>query len=372
MNRSMRPFFRIMMALFLAVFLGISLCPAQDQGVPPSQKKRPVIAANIKEINFGEVISGEKPSRKIKIMNQGRADLVILKIEFTCGCSVSQILLPSGEKVIPDRKEKTLIGKIKPNESAELEIILVSQGHSGMQKKKLIIFSNDPANRSFQVPIIAKIRRAFTCEPRRFDFGEVQKFTARTCPMVIRSTQNENFKILKIIGLPPYFEYAVEDVPNETAPSKRIKLTLKKDAPVGTFSIKMKVMMDSKTIQELPLYASCVVLPPIQFKTEEGKRGDTLDFKVIKRDRPATKTIEILNKNPKIPYEINKMEFASKHEKMIEVELTPVKKGSHYRLKATVIPDEKTRYFKGFVTLHSNHPDLKQKCITIQGWISKE
>jgi len=337
-----------------------------------SQSGAPKIETDLSVIDFGDLIAGEDACKKIKIMNKGQGDLMILRVSFTCGCSISRITLPTGDKIVPKRNRETKIGRLRPGESAQLELKYLTLGHEGKHKKKLIIYSDDPANRAYTLPIKANVWPAFTFEPRRFEFNDVQKNTRVSRTMILRSTQDDDFTITGIPGLPQYLLYKVEKVKGSTKPSVKIILTLTEEAPVGSYFLKVKIKIDSPKVKETKTYASFNVLPSIVFKTGVGAKKDILDFELVPRKGESVKIIDIINTNPHVPYIITEMKSASTPDEMISAELTTIEKGVSYKIKVTVRPDEDTQYFKGDISVHSDHPDLKEKKIRVFGWITKE
>ena len=88
----------------------------------------PVIQINDSIFDFGKIYEGEKAKHEFIITNKGESNLIIRKIETTCGCTAALL----AKKVI------------KPNESVMLNLVFRSPGKQGKQNKTVVIFSNDP------------------------------------------------------------------------------------------------------------------------------------------------------------------------------------------------------------------------------------
>lgn len=76
--------------------------------------------------NFGTILAGEQISTEFKYTNTGDADIIISKIETSCGCTV-----PEYEKE-----------PVKPGERGSIRVRFDSNGKSGTQYKTIRIFSN--------------------------------------------------------------------------------------------------------------------------------------------------------------------------------------------------------------------------------------
>ena len=76
--------------------------------------------------DFGTILQGEQVSSEFKFTNTGDADLIISKIETSCGCTV-----PEYDK-----------DPVKPGERGSVRVRFDSNGKSGTQYKTIRIFSN--------------------------------------------------------------------------------------------------------------------------------------------------------------------------------------------------------------------------------------
>lgn len=93
--------------------------------------------------DFGTIQSGEKPCHLFKIRNEGNGNLIIRKIEASCGCTAvapRERIILSGEETI-------------------LKVQFDSFGKSGKQRKSINIFSNDPKNPIQEVLIQGEVEK---------------------------------------------------------------------------------------------------------------------------------------------------------------------------------------------------------------------
>ncbi|MCQ2319360.1 MAG: DUF1573 domain-containing protein [Bacteroidales bacterium] len=88
--------------------------------------KEPKIVFEATEHNFGKMLQGEKVSCTYKFKNEGDAPLLISSVDKTCGCT--NITFP-----------KT---PIKPGEGGTISITYDSDGHKGIQSRRVVVKAN--------------------------------------------------------------------------------------------------------------------------------------------------------------------------------------------------------------------------------------
>jgi len=80
--------------------------------------------------NFGEIKEGTRKTYEFKFKNTGKTDLIIHKIQSSCGCTIAKL------------KSKT----IKAGEEAIISVTFNSKGKEGKQHKTITLITNDPKN----------------------------------------------------------------------------------------------------------------------------------------------------------------------------------------------------------------------------------
>jgi len=81
--------------------------------------------------DFGSVPRGPELQYNFKFTNKGNSDLIIERVQTSCGCTGATV----GEKT-----------EYKKNESGEIKVNFSTQGREGHQEKTVIVYSNDPLN----------------------------------------------------------------------------------------------------------------------------------------------------------------------------------------------------------------------------------
>jgi hypothetical protein len=88
----------------------------------------PVVVFNSTDFDFGSIPGNAKVEHDFTLTNKGKSDLLIRKVNATCGCTVVH---PS-KTVIP------------PGESTSIHVTYNPQGRSGADKKAVTVITNDP------------------------------------------------------------------------------------------------------------------------------------------------------------------------------------------------------------------------------------
>ncbi|KGO90705.1 hypothetical protein Q764_00855 [Flavobacterium suncheonense GH29-5 = DSM 17707] len=86
----------------------------------------PVIKFNETEHDFGTINEGDKVETTFSITNEGKADLIIINAQGSCGCTV------------PEWPKEP----IKPGASADMKVTFNSSGKTGQQQKTVTLTTN--------------------------------------------------------------------------------------------------------------------------------------------------------------------------------------------------------------------------------------
>ena len=132
---------RIIIILLMSFFVGS--CELTDQrreedinadmiNVPVSasgevNKDLPEFEFENSTFEFGTIVQGEKVPHSFRFKNTGKADLIIAKVEGSCGCTVLK-----GWPKIP----------VRPGGMGKIDVIFDSNGKRGVQNKTISIVAN--------------------------------------------------------------------------------------------------------------------------------------------------------------------------------------------------------------------------------------
>ncbi|MDR2927723.1 MAG: DUF1573 domain-containing protein [Cytophagaceae bacterium] len=101
----------------------------------------PVIGFSENTKDFGDIKKGEKVSHTFKVTNSGKSNLILRKVNASCGCTATQ----------PDKNV------IAPNETANITVTFNSAGRNGRQNQSITVLSNDPKKSSMILRITSNV-----------------------------------------------------------------------------------------------------------------------------------------------------------------------------------------------------------------------
>jgi len=341
-------------------------CSADDPSYVPLIKTDPEI------LDFGDVFPGEMPKRRLKIINDGSAPLVIHKIIFTCGCTLSSITMSSGIHVKPDEIVDGSLGTIEPGESAQVEIDFKTSGLFGKIKRHLQIKSNDSGKEYYKVPIKINIVAPLVLQPDLINFGKVKKDSKVEKIAVIRSAGVGDFKIMKISGLPPQIKLRAEKLDEKKSDAYKLVFELDvKGYSAGPKRYKISLEVQNERVKEFTFYVFMRVISSISFHFAPLGNDGFLDFGKVGRDLGKKGTIEVINDKPCIPLHISEVRIQSRYSDFIETKIITVQESVKYRIEVNVLPGINVNYFRGDIFIYSSHTDMREKRIRFVGYARK-
>jgi len=106
---------------------------------------------------FGRIRMGERPAHRFRITNDGGAELKILRLVSSCGCT------------------STVAGKdtLAPGEGTDLETVFNSEGFQGPVTKTIQVLTNDPASPSLTLTLKAEVQADVTPSTQEIHFGDL-------------------------------------------------------------------------------------------------------------------------------------------------------------------------------------------------------
>jgi hypothetical protein len=370
----------------LAAALPIASASAQE--VPPAAPPVPVPAPTTPaqagpapeiyspepSVDLGEIMQGESRKHTFLIGNRGTADLLIHRVNPTCGCTVASVKTPDGQ--IHDPKiqiEGTTLCTLKPNEQAEIQIEFNSTGQPTHKiEKTIVVISSDNKNPAFQLSFRIDVQKVIQVEPSPLQLGEVTRGAAAKSRVYVKLLKIEDLTITGFLDKPEYLDATWEKAtaPDGT-PALAIDVTLTEKAPTGYVTAELKAQTNHPKLAVIPIQVYAQVRSEVVFDTGNQISRERLDFGVLTSGQAATKEIVVKNGNPAVPYVMKSVEIESQYKDFFKVEIEPVEVGLHYKIKVTALETLTARFFRGTLKVQADHPDLKSKPIDFHGWVKK-
>lgn len=358
LNNKLLPIVLVAVLLGLAGFGPGGVLHAADE---------PVMTLTPERFDFGEILSGAEIEKAIRIENRGTADLCIQKVQFSCGCTLPEMVLSNGEKREPDLQNPDSFVILKPGEWADVKLIFQTIGKFGEVTHRMDLYSNDPEGQLVSIPIHAQVRRAFTLEPARVDFGVLDKQATASRTVTVTAHEVGDFKITGIEKLPPYLTYSVEDKEGAETPTQHLTVNYVGGAPAGQRTARLKVQVENKLVKDFAVIFTMRVFPAVVFVHEDKRIFNLIDLGLLKRGEEKTAELQIINTNPKQPVHITDWLCRSRCKPKVKAEFCTEEEGVKYRVKLSVSPEVTGRMVNGTLFLETDHPDLPKTAIRFRG-----
>ncbi len=100
-------------------------------------KRAPKIFMETTEFSFDTIQQGKEVHSEFTFKNTGKSNLIIRRISTTCGCTAGQL-------------DKKIYAK---NETGTIQVTFRTQGKRNLQRQRITLITNDPANPTIQLYI---------------------------------------------------------------------------------------------------------------------------------------------------------------------------------------------------------------------------
>ncbi len=170
--------------LFIFIFISAMLF---------AQNKSPKIFAPETNHHFGDIQEGKLIKYNFVIKNKGDADLKIVKVRASCGCTAAT----PAKKILP------------PGDSTNIMITFNSAHRSGLQRKHVYIYSNDTENPQMRLSftgnvVTSELSKKMDKGPRihlsstQYNFGTVHAGTVVTGKLRFTNTGKGTLQIERL------------------------------------------------------------------------------------------------------------------------------------------------------------------------------
>ncbi|MCA9243052.1 MAG: DUF1573 domain-containing protein [Phycisphaerales bacterium] len=220
--------------LGLLVGLAVSASYAQEEKVdkPADQATdtnapRPKVQLSQTVWDFGEVWSGEPATAEIKIENVGNADLDILRVKTSCGCTAAK---PKKNKLVP-------------GESDSISLSYNTSKRKTDVSQYVTVETNDPESPSLRIHVKGTVKQFVDMKPiDRIAFGRLKEGDVVEKSIEIINNLEEKME-LKLT--PPGAEDPWEAKLEELDAGKRYRLTAKTRPPFTSQNLNGSIVLQT-------------------------------------------------------------------------------------------------------------------------------
>lgn len=258
------------LALLLAAAALAAAAPAAAQNLPHGFA---VLTIEPASIDFGTMERHQTRTTDLVIRNDGGADLELLDVASTCGCTVAQ----------PEKK------LLKPGQSTKLKVTFDSKEFQGEQIKYIKIRSNDPTSPAVDIPVRAVVRVPIVVQPGKlqFAFGRVRRGEVAVEKSWLQAMDGKELRLSP--GSLRSDLFRVETEENVEGDPTRAILTvrLRQDAPYGPFQEVLRVGTNIPEMPSLDYEVLGEVIHDIEVHPAQ------LNFRYVERDRPLRHELRV-------------------------------------------------------------------------------
>ncbi|MFG0317962.1 MAG: DUF1573 domain-containing protein [Planctomycetota bacterium JB042] len=326
------------------------------------------------EIDFGEILQGEKRAHTFLVANRGEKDIQIRAVNPTCGCTIAEVKAPDGTMIDPKKHTpNTDMLTLKPSDTCEVSVEFNSRGQPLHQlTKHIMVISSDDRMPALRLTMKMKVTSGIELEPNPLQFGEITRGSEVTKRAWAKLKTVKDIEITEIGEKPAYADVKWE---RGTAPDGTeaiaIDVTILGTAPIGYVAPALVLKTNHEKLNQIQVQLYAHVKSEVVFDTGNKINKERIDFEVIPFGEARKRTVEITNGNPAVPYAVTGVDVDSMHKDKLTAELETIEEGKHYKIHLTTADDLDARFFRGKLIVRSGSAEMPAKEIFFHGWIKK-
>ncbi|MDO8588704.1 MAG: DUF1573 domain-containing protein [Armatimonadota bacterium] len=316
---------------FQKTYSGFALLIAKDKNLfPKPEAKGPDLRADSYTWDFGTAEEGTRLEHTFLCSNVGVEELVISKLDSTCGCTAAT----------------SSLDRIPPGGKAEIKVALDTTGRRGAQGQTVYIHSNDPITPTVQLQVSGAVwpsRLAYS--PRSITFGEVRRGQNVSKEVFLPRSEARPFEIEKASCDIPFLTAGVTAREDKTG--HVVKLDLRTDeAPLGELKGNVTIYTNHPKDPKVTVSVTATI------KGDIDVFPDTLFFGLLKKGSSGHRKLALSTVSER-PLKIERIDSPFD---FLKVWAVPKVAGKEYELVAVLQRNAPTGYIKSEVVVHTDDP----------------
>jgi hypothetical protein len=306
----------------------------------------PAIEVSPPRFEFGDLPQEHIEHLTCSVHNAGSDLLLIRQISSDCGCTVAQI---------PD-------SSLAPGEKVDLSISFSTRHFSGPVRKTVTLVTNDPGSPKTLIVITAFVRAIVAVTPDELDFGRVPRGTSPAQTVTLRAAAVDTFKVLEVNV--PEQTFSTELAREATADSTfyHLKITIRPDAPVGTFASTARVRTNIRSVAQL----SIAMRGQIHgfFLADPGR----LPLGQILEGQERTRTFQVVAQREGH----HRVLGVRSSDERIQVALKPIEEGRRYEVAVTLPASAPPGKINAMLLVETDDPDQPEIRVEAFGTVRRK
>ncbi|MHC4845385.1 MAG: DUF1573 domain-containing protein [Planctomycetota bacterium] len=340
-----------------------------------SQASAQSLVAKPAALDFGDIYDGEAAMGEVTLTNAGETDWAVQQVKTSCGCTVATVHGPDGAEVPSrPRTDRLPVVTLKPGESMTVGVELTTANQHGSVEKQLQIYPIDTSINTVNVPVRARVTKAFAISPPNLNLQTISKSEAIDRIITVQAQSVGEWTIdgfTNAIEGQPLPEALNFEVLDEEGPSRRVRMTTSGGLSVGTLTTKVRVKIGHERVSFVDFYIYGMVEADVRFDTGSETTPGSLSFDKIEVGSKVTRTITITNHDTDNPYVLESADIQSPDPEFFETTIRTLEEGISYEVDVTVDGALGEGFFRGNLVLRAQHTDVPTRSISYHGWVRK-
>jgi hypothetical protein len=342
--------------------------------------------------DFGQAWQGDNLTHLFTFKNTGSSPLEITNIRASCGCTaavVSKIETPeggegqstsearenpgpgtgpvagpgTGNATLPPQAHHQPGSKhtFAPGESGNIEVTFRTAGKRSRTGSTVTVYSNDPRSPTTMLRVSAMVMVPVEVQPSIVRLNRVGKGSDLQREVRIRAPNDPDFEIQSVHGNNEKVSWTLQPVhegsDQQRIPSYVLKISIDiEGANVGTTirdTLVLKTSSEAKPVISIPVEATIVgdlyLAPAALNFTGNYPNRDLVRYAMLRNN--SVRDVSIVEVRNEI--------------ENLDIEVTELEGGRHYRIKATLTVGDKPEPIHGRVVLVTDHPEESEIVIPV-------
>jgi len=328
------------LTLCVALVAAVPVLAQEAPAAPdaPAAPAAPKVVIDEPVYEHGQVSQGEEVRHDFIIRNEGNADLEIVEVRPTCGCTVADY-----DKTIP------------PGGSGKVHVVVDTTGFDGGIAKGLTVLTNDPQMPRLALTVKANIEPAVFLRPGFARFIQPKDSKPGEVEQIVFTTTKDDLKILDVESPYPFLDAEVRPAKEEEKVAEgkgnQYVVTLTLDyqaAPIGPLAdfVKLTTNHPKQEVVTIPVSGfirPIVVLTPSTADFGEIQFDGTTDAGLLVKTYASSAMKVTLDPATSLP-------------QGVAVEVDDIEPGRQYRVHVTLDDSLPKGPFAGVIRLKTDNP----------------
>src|SRR5262245_15491358 len=367
--------------LMLLAALGLSqAAAAQSEPVAAASSAVPPAPLFVQPspavVDFGDVFDGQPARMTVTFTNNSDADRARSQVKTSCGCTVATVHGPDGEAIPSKSANPQLpIVTLHPGQAIQVDVEMATTNQRGSVEKQLQVYPMDTSLTMVQVPVRARVTKAFTISPESLSLGtKLPKTGPIEQTLVIESQIEGDWSIEGFTSgmegkpLPADLQFNVLD---KEGPKRRVQVVSGGPRTIGALTLKVHVNINHEKIKGTDFYVYGVVVSDVSFDTGDPNFPSSISFGQMDTGSKVTKTLKITNADKSTPYLLRSVNVEAPKPEFFTTAIRTIEEGVSYEVDVTADAAINEAFFRGMLVLTADHPELKDQKILFHGWVKK-